>query len=285
MMHKQLSRKGLKFNRVVSTAITNLGAIFWACVAVFPLYLIVITSLKEQGRMVVDPLGLPKIWHWENISLAWQKGHFATYFQNSVVVTVSTVGIVLILSFFTAYAFARMSFPGKNLIYVIFLVGLAIPGDVLLIPLYYILKDMDLLNKLWALILPGAAFGLSFAILMLRSFIEQLPKEILEAAIIDGCSELQVALKIVVPLCRPALLSLLILNFMWNWNSFIFPVVLIQTDELRTITAGLNYFQGRWVANVPLLMAGTLIIALPVIVVYILFQREFVKGITAGAVK
>jgi raffinose/stachyose/melibiose transport system permease protein len=101
----------------------------------------------------------------------------------------------------------------------------------------------------------------------------------------DGCSELQVAIKIVVPLCRPALLSLLILNFMWNWNSFIFPVVLIQKDELRTITAGLNYFQGRWVANVPLLMAGTLIIALPVIVVYILFQREFVKGITAGAVK
>jgi raffinose/stachyose/melibiose transport system permease protein len=285
MMDKFFTPKAWKIKQVMAKAITNLGAIIWACIVVFPLYLIVITSLKEQGRVVSDPLGLPKVWHWENISLAWQKGHFSTYFQNSVVVTVSTVGIVLILSFFAAYAFARMSFPGKNLIYVLFLVGLAIPGDVLLIPLYYILKDMDLLNKLWALILPGAAFGLSFAILILRSFIEQLPKEILEAAIMDGCSELQVAIKIVVPLCRPALLSLLILNFMWNWNSFIFPVVLIQKDELRTITAGLNYFQGRWVANVPLLMAGTLIIALPVIVVYILFQREFVKGITAGAVK
>lgn len=284
-MNKILARKTWKIDRLVGKASTNLGAILWACITIFPLYLIVITSLKEQGRVVIDPLSLPKVWHWENISLAWQKGHFATYFQNSVVVTVSTVGIVLIFSFLAAYAFARMSFPGKNLIYVLFLISLAIPGEVLLVPLYYLLNDMGLLNTLWALILPGGAFGLSFAILLLRSFIETLPKDILEAGIMDGCSEMQLAYYIVAPLCRPVILSLLILNFMWNWNSFLFPVVFIQKDELRTITAGLNYFQGRWVTNVPFLMAGTLIIALPVIVVYILFQREFVKGITAGAVK
>jgi raffinose/stachyose/melibiose transport system permease protein len=271
--------------RFVGTAITNLAAIGWSCIILFPLYLIVITSFKEQGRVVVDPLGLPKVWHWENIGLAWERGHFSTYFSNSVVVAVATVGIVLVSSFLAAYAFARISFPGKDLLYILFLVGLAIPGDVLLVPLYYVLKDMNLLNTLWALIFPGAAFGLAFAILILRSFIETLPKEILEAGIMDGCSEFQLAFNIVVPLCRPALLSLLILNFMWSWNSFIFPIVLIQKDELRTITVGLNFFQGRWVTNVPLLMAGTLIIALPVIIVYILFQREFVKGITAGALK
>jgi ABC-type glycerol-3-phosphate transport system permease component len=119
----------------------------------------------------------------------------------------------------------------------------------------------------------------------LRSFIETLPNEILEAGVMDGCSEMQLAWRIVFPLCRPALLSLLILNFMWNWNSFLWPVVLIQKDELRTITTGLNFFQGRYVTNIPMTMAGTLIIALPVIIVYILFQREFVKGIAAGAVK
>jgi raffinose/stachyose/melibiose transport system permease protein len=271
--------------RVMALSLTNLSAILSAAVVVFPIYLMTVTALKPAGRVVADPLGLPREWHWENISTAWLKGHFATYFQNSVFVTVSTVSIVLIFSLLAAYAMARMSFPGKNVLFTLFLISLALPGDVLLVPLYYILKDLGLLNTHWALILPGSAFGLAFAILILRAFIEQLPKEILEAAIMDGCSEFQLLVQIVAPLCRPALLSLLILNFMWNWNSFIFPVVLIQKDELRTITAGLNFFQGRWVSNVPLLMAGTLIIAVPVMVVYIIFQREFVKGITAGAVK
>jgi raffinose/stachyose/melibiose transport system permease protein len=285
MMNKPLPRKVWRPDRLIGFTTTHLAAIGWGLIIIFPIYLIVITAFKSETRVVTDPLSPPSIWHWENFLVAWQRGHFSIYFKNSVVVTTLTVGLILVFSFLAAYAFARMSFPGKNLLYVFFMIGLAIPSDVLLVPLYYLLKDMDLLNTLWALILPGVGFGVVFAILILRSFIEILPKEVMEAGIMDGCSEMQMALYIVLPLCRPALLSLLILNFMWNWNSFLFPVVLIQKDELRTITTGLNFFQGRYVTNVPMLMAGTLIIALPVIVLYILFQREFVKGIAAGAVK
>ena len=284
-MSDLFSNRLQKLRKPIRITTSNLLAIVWGLIVIFPFYLVVITALKDPGTIVIDRLSPPDVWHWENLLIAWQKGHFSVYFKNSVVVTTLTVGFTLFFSFLAAYAFARMSFPGKNLLYLIFMIGLAIPGDVLLIPMYYLLKNLKLTNTLWALILPGIGFGVVFAILILRSFIETLPNEIMEAGIMDGCSEIQLARHIVLPLCRPALLSLLILNFMWNWNSFIWPVVLIQKDEWRTITVGLNFFQGRYLTNIPLLMAGTLIIALPVVVIYILFQREFVKGIAARAVK
>jgi raffinose/stachyose/melibiose transport system permease protein len=284
-MNRLLNGQFMTIRKPIHLGITSLAAIGIAAITIFPLYLVVITSFKEQGRVVLQPLRLPEVWHWENIVLAWQKGHFSTYFLNSILVTIPTVLIILTFSLLAAYVLARKSFPGKNLLFVIFLTGLAIPGDVLIIPLYYDLKDMGLLNTRWALILPSAAFGLSFGILLLRSFIEVLPKEILEAAIIDGCSDWELLVHIVAYLCRPALLSLMIFNFMWTWNQFLFPIVLIQKDSLRTLPVGLNYFQGRYVTNVPLLMAGATIVFLPVVILYIIFQRDFIKGITTGALK
>ena len=278
---------GLPINlkKWIQVGLTFLIAASFAVVVIFPLYLVVISSLKPQGRLILDPLSLPEVWHWENFSIAWEKGHFSQYFVNSIIVTVPSVLIILAFSLLAAFAFARKTFPGKNFVFIIFLLGLAIPGDILIVPLFYNLKDMGLLNTPWALILPSAAFGLSFGILLLRGFIATLPSEILEAALIDGCSEWQLLTKIVIHLCRPALLSLLVFNFMWTWNQFLFPIVLIQKDAMRTLPVGLNYFQGKYVTNVPLLMAGATIVFLPVILLYILFQRDFIKGITTGALK
>ena len=284
-MNSLTTPKTVKLKKIIPSGMTHLIAIGIAAIAIFPLYLVLVTSFKEQGRIIIEPLNLPKVWHWENFILAWQKGHFSTYFLNSILVTIPTVFIILTFSLLAAYVIARKSFPGKNLLFFVFLIGLAIPGDVLIIPLYYDLKAMGLLNTRWALILPAAAFGLSFGILLLRSFIEYLPKEILEAAIIDGCSDWGLLVHIVIHLCKPALLSLLIFNFMWTWNQFLLPVVLIQKDSMRTLPVGLNYFQGRYVTNVPLLMAGATIVFLPVVILYIVFQRDFIKGITTGALK
>jgi raffinose/stachyose/melibiose transport system permease protein len=192
---------------------------------------------------------------------------------------------VLALSLLAAYSFALRSFRGKNLLFGIFLFGLTIPLGVLILPLFYQLLSMKLLNTLWALILPQIAIALPFGILLLYSFIRDLPNEILDSGRIDGCNDLSLLYHIVFPLSRPALLTLLIFNFMWTWNQFLLPVVLIQKDSFRTLPVGLTFFQGQFANDVPLLMAGATITFLPVVLIYVIFQRQFIQGIAAGALK
>ena len=143
--------------------------------------------------------------------------------------------------------------------------------------------NLKLLSTHWALILPEIATGLPFGILLLRSFIQDLPSEIMDSARVDGCNRLQLLVQIVTPLTRPALLSLLIFNFMWSWNQFLLPSFLIQQDSVRTLPAGLRFFLGRYSNDIPLLMAGATISFLPVVIVYMIFQRHFIQGIAAGA--
>jgi len=267
---------------VASVGWTAIAAMIGLVVAV-PLVWVVFTALKSSRQVSLDPLGLPDVWHWENIPSAWQVGHFERYFGNSVLVSVPSVAITLILSLLAAYAFAVLSFKGKSILFTLFLAGLTLPESVLIIPLFYEMVALGLLNTLWALILPQIALSLPFAILLLYGFIRGLPQELLDAGRIDGCTEWSLLFQVVAPLCRPALLSLMVFNFMWAWNSFLLPMILIQVDSQRTLPAGLNYFQGRYVTNLPLLMAGAAISFLPVIVVYAIFQRQFIKGITTGA--
>jgi raffinose/stachyose/melibiose transport system permease protein len=178
-----------------------------------------------------------------------------------------------------------MKFRGRDIAFGIILAGLAIPLDILIIPLFYQLLDMELLNTHWAVILPTAAKIIPFGVLLLRSFMEELPSEILDAGKIDGCSTLQLLRHVVVPLSGPCLTSLLVFTFMWTWNMFFLPVVMIQEDSMRTLPIGLNYFQGKHTQHIPLLMAGATISSVPIVVIYMIFQRQFIKGIVAGAVK
>ena len=186
---------------------------------------------------------------------------------------------------FAAYAFAVRRFRGSTALFALLMVGLTVPLDILIIPLYYEMLDFHILNTLWALILPQVAMSLPFGILLLRAFIQDLPRALLEAARIDGCSEWRLLIHIVIPLCRPPLLSLLVFVFMWTWNQFLLPLVLTQSDSARTIPIGLSVFQGRYVTELPLLMAGVTIAFVPVVVVYVFFQRHIINGITAGALK
>jgi raffinose/stachyose/melibiose transport system permease protein len=243
------------------------------------------TALKSRKDLAFNPLGMPAEWSWGNFPKAWTQGHFGQFFLNSVLVAIPTVTLVLVLSTLTAYAFSQMKFRGKNLLFVLFLVGLMIPLSILIIPLYYELVSLGLLNTHWALILPQVAQTLPFGILLLRSFMEDFPHEILDAAEIDGCTTLGLLRRIVIPISTPALTSLLIFTFMWNWNHFITAVIFIQKESLRTLPVGLMYFQQRYVADIPLMMAGALITVVPVVVIYVIFQRQFIKGMTAGALK
>ncbi len=251
--------------------------------SIVPLLWVISTSLKTGIEVTADPLGLPIELQWENYPRAWEEGHFENYFMNSVIVSSAVVVGVLFLSLLAAYAFSIMPFRGKRLLFVYFLVGLTIPLSVLVIPIFYQMLELKLLSTLWALILPQIATGLPFGILLLRSFIQEIPDEILDASRVDGCNRMQMLAYIVTPLTKPALLSLLIFNFMWSWNQFILPSFLIQQDSMRTLPAGLRFFIGRYSNDIPLLMAGATISFIPIIIIYVTFQRQFIKGISAGA--
>ena len=265
--------------------VATLSALFFSLFVLIPFAWVIFTAVKSRREVPRNPLGIPAEWHWGNFGEAWRVGHFDRYFLNSIYVVIPTVLIILVFSTLAAFAFSQLRFKGKNLLFAILLIGLAVPLDILIIPLFYDLLNMGLVNTHWALILPQSAAILPFGILLLRSFMEDVPGEILDSAKIDGCSTFGLLFHIVVPLSRPALASLLVFSFMWTWNQFLLPVVLIQDDRMRTLPVGLNYFQGRYSTNIPLLMAGATISFIPIVLVYVVFQRQFIKGITAGALK
>lgn len=260
-------------------------AVLIALIPVMPVMWVTFTALKERGRVVPNPLAPPTKLFWQNFPEAWRVGKFGGYFVNSLVVAIPTVILILVFAMLAAYAFARMKFRGKDVLFIFFMVGLTIPMSVLVIPLFYEMRDLKLLSTPWALILPQVAKQLPFAILLLYSFIRDLPGEILDAALIDGCNRRQLLTRIVVPLSTPAMVTLIVFSFMWSWNNFLLPIILIHEDAARTLPVGLNAFRGRFVTDIPMMMAGATITYLPVLLVYVIFQRQFIRGISAGALK
>ena len=250
-----------------------------------PLFWVLSSSLKTTREIALNPLGLPTSWHFGNYVQAWVQGHFADYFINSVIVSVPIVLGTCLLSALAGYGFARFRFPGASLLFYLFLLGLMIPFQSLMIPLFYILKDINFLGTYWAMIFPSIALGLSFGIFFMRAFFVGLPQELADAAMIDGCNEFGVFWRVLLPLAGPALSTLAVLNFMGAWNSFLLPLIYMQREALRPLVLGLMFFQGRFTQNYPLTMAGATITMLPIIILYLFFQRQFVQGLTAGALK
>lgn len=263
----------------------DLLAATFSLFALVPFFWVCVTAVKTTSEMTVNPLGLPRVWHWENFAHAWQQAHMLRLFKNSTVVAVPVVLTCLVLSTLAGYAFAKMEWWGKEFWFIVFLLGLAIPTTVLVVPLYFELNALHLTGSLWGLILVEGAGTLPFGVLLMRSFIADIPDEILDASRIDGCTSLGTLWYVVVPLARPALLTLLIFNFMWSWNAYMLPLVLVQDQKLQTLPLGLQVFSGRWITNYPLIMAATIISILPIVIVYVIFQRQFIEGLSAGAFK
>jgi raffinose/stachyose/melibiose transport system permease protein len=203
--------------------------------------------------------------------------------MNSVYVSVPIVLGTVALSALAGYGLAQFRFPGASIIFYLFLLGLMIPFQSIMIPLFYILKDIGFLGTYAAMVAPSIALGLSFGIFFMRAFFASLPPELADAAMIDGCNELNTFWRIQLPLAGPAVATLAVLNFMGAWNSFLLPLIYMQKDELRPLVLGLMFFQSRYTRDFPLTMAGAAITMLPIIVVYLFFQRQFVQGLTSGA--
>lgn len=273
-----MRRKNLR-SSLTSTAI---GGVI-SFIAVVPLIWVITTSLKTKGEILRDPLALPEAIQFQNYVEAWTVGRFGQYFWNSIVVVVPTVTGVLVLSLMAAYAFALYDFRFKRSIFILLLFGMTVPVGLLIIPLYYQMLSLGLLDSLWAIIFPQLALGIPISTLLLRTFVGSIPRDLLDAARLDGANSWGLLWRVVFPLSRSALLTLAILQFMWVWNQFILPVVLISDRASRTLPTALSAFLGRYTTDTHLLMAGAAISFIPVVIIFVVFQRRFVRGITSGA--
>jgi ABC-type glycerol-3-phosphate transport system permease component len=275
----RLARKGL------SAAAKYLILMFFLLITLGPVLWVYTTAFRADAEIMSDPLGLPQEWRLENFSEAWRVGKFDHYFINSVIIAAPVVLGVVGLSCLAGYALARFKFRGNRTVFMTFLVGLMVPFQAVMIPLYFDLRDWGILSTYWAVILPSIGLGLPFGIFLMRAFFVGIPVELGDSAKVDGCNEFQVFWKVMLPLTIPAASALGIFQFMWTWNSFLMPMLYLQREELRTLPLGVMLFSGRYSTQYGLFFAGVTIATLPVVIAYILLQRRVTAGLTAGAVK
>jgi raffinose/stachyose/melibiose transport system permease protein len=275
-MRRERAVTAFKYAFLIATAIIVTG----------PFILAVITSLKNIGDLYqYGPLAFPTVWRFDNYIRIWKEVAFSTFYLNSFIATsISALGVV-ILSTLGAYPFAFLKFSLKRFWWTIVILGLLIPVEMIIIPFFKDMRVLGLLNTRWALIIQLVSSMTAFGIFLLRSFMKDIPQSLLESARMDGSSEFRNLLFIAVPLTRQSLTSLLIFAAMWSWNSYFAPLILIQRERFRTVPIGLDYFRQQFTADYPLVSAAALTATVPILIVYLIFQRRIVKGMTIGALK
>lgn len=268
--------------------ITRLVILVWFSIfslaIIYPLIWLGLSGLKSNRDFFLNTWSLPKEWLWENYKAAWDAG-IGHFFLNSIFLTGVSVIAVLLFGSMAAYGLSRFHFKGQNILLVIILCGLMLAPQVSLIPLYKMLQAVGLYNTYWALIFPYVSFQLPFAIFLMRSYFLSIPRELEESAIIDGCNSLKVFWHIIVPMGKPIIASCALLAGMNVWNEFMFALVFIEDSSLRTIPVGLMNLRSQLNTNFGIQLAGLSISAIPMIIAYIIFQKQFVRGLSAGGVK
>jgi len=241
-----------------------------------------VTSIKPNSRLFTrPPQWLSPEWvltHYENVLGAWP---FMTWMLNSTMIAVGATILSIILSVPAAYSFARLRWPGRNVVFVIMIATMLIPWQINVIPLYFIMNDLRLLNSQWAIILPVTAMPVG--VFLLRQFFINIPGELEDAAKIDGCSSLGILLRIVLPMSTPALSALAIFVFIFTWNEFFWSMIALQRREVFTIPIGLRALQGAYDIQYGLLMAAAALASLPALLVYLVLQRQIIAGITMSS--
>ena len=250
----------------------------------FPVVWIVLSSFKPQSELFRQPMNLlPRNFTTENYAQAFSQGDFPRYFGNSLLVAVSSTVLAVLLNVMAGYALAKYIFPGRDLIFGLMLSTLMIPLQVIMIPIFLQLKSFGLLNTHWGLIIPPAATPTG--IFLARQYMLTLPNSMIEAARIDGANEFALFRRIILPLSAPIVATITIFSFMWRWNDYLWPLIVITDNKLQTVQQALANFVGQLQINWSSLLAMTTVAIIPVIIVFFAFQRYFMTGISAGAVK
>jgi len=273
-----------KSKKIAVNVIIHLFLISVTITCLFPLFWMVSSSLKTPEVIFKDMSLIPKELHFENYILAWEEGGFGRYFLNSLFYTASVVlGIVLVASL-AAYAFSRFRFPGRNILFFMFMAAMMIPIPGSFVPLYVLLNKLHLRNTAFGYILCMINVGLSTSIFLLKTFFDKLPRELEDAARIDGCSKFGLWWHVALPLAKPVLAVVVVFNALNVWNEYVLALIIFDSKNLMPLQRALMVFQGEFLTNYPLLMAGLTITALPIIIVYLLMQKYIVKGVTSGAI-
>jgi len=262
--------------------LAGLGGTLWLLIIILPLYYVVITSVRPQeGFFGSNQLLPPTDPTFDQYALVLQSDFFR-YLFNSVVVTVATVIVTVLVSLMAAFAIVRSSTRFVRLSFSVFLLGLAIPLQATIIPLFYMLSQIGLYDTLWALILPSVGFAIPLTVLILSNFIRDIPGELFESMRVEGASQWRMLFSLVLPLSRPAIVTVALYNALNVWNGFLFPLVLTQNPDNRVLPLSLWTFQGQFTVNIPAVLAAVVLSTLPIFVLYVVGRRQLVSGMTAG---
>ncbi|EFU43017.1 binding-protein-dependent transport systems inner membrane component [Paenibacillus vortex V453] len=257
----------------------------YAILTLYPLYWLFTSAFKSNQDFFTNPYGLPKEWMTENIFRAWELGNMGRAMINSTVVTITAVALTILLSVLAAYVLSRFEFRFKKLVVVLFTTGLLIPIHSTLVPLFIMMKNIGLLDTYGALILPYTAFELPIAIFLAMAYMSSIPREIEEAAMIDGSGWWGIFSKMILPLCTPIVATISILAFLRFWNDFSFALVFINTQALKTLPLSLSLFSDGFGTDYALTMGAMAIAVIPTIVAYLILQEQIMKGMVAGSIK
>lgn len=256
--------------------------IIGSVVAAFPFVWMVLTSVKSYQEFIAGQL-IPDILRFSNYVEAWRMAPFGRYFLNSLFISVATVTAVLVTSTLAAYAFARLEFFGRDVLFMVFLATLMVPFEVTMIPNFILIRDLGWYDSYWAMIMPFSASV--FGVFLLRQFFATIPQDLYDSAVLDGCGHLRFLWEIVLPLSKPPLITVGLFTFLGSWNALLWPLIVTRTQEIRPIMLGLAEFITEAGTQTQLLMAAATLTILPVIIFYFFAQREFIEGIAATGLK
>ncbi|HAE87767.1 TPA: sugar ABC transporter permease [Candidatus Marinimicrobia bacterium] len=279
-----MATNNVKIQKLGKSILTHGVIYLLAFITIAPFIWMILTSLKDISDIFVyPPKWFPDKIQWNNYARAFQAAPFGRYYLNSIFVAVTVTLGQLITCSMAAYAFARLKFWGRDVLFYIFLGTMMIPYQVTMIPSFMVLHWLGWIDSYQALIVPGLASA--FGTFLLRQFFLTIPKELEEAAYIDGCSKFRVLWQIILPLSKPALATLAIFTFMGTFNDFIWALIVVNSEHLRTVQLGLAVFRDRYITDWDLLMAGSVMATLPILIVFFFAQKYFIKGITLSGIK
>jgi raffinose/stachyose/melibiose transport system permease protein len=272
-------------NRGLAQVLKYLVATFVALIVLIPLLATVINGFKTNAEVQLHPFGLPTSWQWENYISVLQSSAFWRQLGNSTMVMLASAIGVVVLASMPAFVFSRMTFRGRELLFNFFTLGLLFPIAVAILPLYITLRQANLVDSLWGIILPQVAFGLPGNILILRGFFTTIPQELEDAAAIDGCTPVGFFVRVMLPLMRPALAAVVVLTMVYSWNDFFLPLLVLNSEKLYTLPLGIMQFQGQFGTDWARVLAFISLSLVPTIIFYLVAERQIIAGLTAGAVK
>lgn len=265
--------------------ILNAVLCIFSATCIFPAIWLLYSSMKTKSEFNANPIALPSSINFENYIHVLQKSDMASWMWNTFRNTAISLILILLIGFIVGYFVARFQFRGRKALYSYFLLGMLIPIHALMVPMYILFTKTGLGDAWYTLIFPYTAFGIPIAVFLVESYVKNIPKELEEAAAIDGSSFTRTLFSIILPICKPILVTVGIIQFFSLWNEFTFALILINDEALKTISVGLTIFKGQYATDYPQMMAAMFLSILPAVLIYFAFSKQVIKGMVAGAVK